>query len=258
VRSEGAVDPAFDAAHREVPVACPVDLVAREPFGEALVVLGEHDPQAERQLAGRSHTLEQLDLAKARTGILERGDAVGQHLGASQLDHATHGRLVPLAIKLRCDEVFGGFAQHTNRPSPGITHDFATRRVRRPAVDTRHLQGQSVDHRGVSARVGEHHRVVGRHRRQGVMVRQTQDIGFGDRVPLLLVPAAAQDPLSGFGFGNRRLDHRHDFVEISHRPEVELHLRAADAQEMTVTLDQAGDCECATEIDDLGVGSDES
>jgi len=81
-------------------------------------------------------------------------------------------------------------------------------------------------------------------------------VGGGGGGPLRLVPAAADDPLAGFGLfrGARHLGD--DVVPGLRFAEIEAHAELADACEMAVALDEAGDGRHAVEIDDAGLRAD--
>src|SRR5204863_5129967 len=77
------------------------------------------------------------------------------------------------------------------------------------------------------------------------------DVGLGRFVPLLLVPAAPQDPGAGLRLLGRRGYHGHDLVPRPGAAEVQVHLGLAKAQEMSVPFDEARDSQMAAQIDHL-------
>ena len=80
--------------------------------------------------------------------------------------------------------------------------------------------------------------------------------GVGRLGPLGLVPAAADDPLAGLGLLDGAADLGHDVVPGAGFAQIEAHAEFADAGEVSVAFDEAGNGEHAVEIDDLGVGAD--
>ena len=92
----------------------------------------------------------------------------------------------------------------------GVAQDLAAGRVRRRVVDAGGGERCGVDEGGVTAGVRERHRIVRRSGRERVVHREPFDGGGGRRAPLLLVPAAPEDPLArlrlGGSFGDLRDD----------------------------------------------------
>ena len=122
--------------------------------------------------------------------------------------------------------------------------------------DAGEFEGFAVDEGGVPAGVGEDDRVVGRDLIERIVQREAFDIRRGRDGPLGLVPAAADDPLAGLGLLDRAAHLRHDVVPGAGFAQVEAHAEFADAGEVPVAFDEAGNGQHAVEIDDLGVGTD--
>ena len=88
------------------------------------------------------------------------------------------------------------------------------------------------------------------------MKREAFDVGIGRAVPFGLVPAAADDPLAGLGFGGGAGHLGDDIVPGAGFAEVEAEAEFADAGEVAVSFDEAGGGEVAVEVDDFGGGAD--
>ncbi len=257
MRAEGAVDQALDPAHGQVAAARILDAIPGQPLGERVVVIGQHHPQPHRQLAGLGEPAQHLHLGKARAGVLEAGDPVGQALGGGKVSHLAQLVRARLPLGERGHRIRRGLAQHAGRQACGVAQDLAALRIGRLRRDPGQLHGPRVDDRRVAARVGQQHRVGRRRQAQLGVQRQAADRWVGRRRPLLLVPAASDDPLAGLGRGRRLGDHRHDRGPVRRLPQVELHLRPAQGQEVAVGLDQPGHRHRAGEVEDLGLGSDQ-
>ena len=123
--------------------------------------------------------------------------------------------------------------------------------------DAGQLHRLGVGEAGVAAGVRQQDRIVRRH-----LARATRASGkpstFGPtaRVPLLLVPAAAVDPLARLRGLHLLGHHRDDLVPGSRVHQVQIQLRRADAGEVTVPLDEAGDHQLPLDVDDLGLRPD--
>src|SRR5690606_12173149 len=88
-------------------------------------------------------------------------------------------------------------------------------------------------------------------RAEAVMCRHAFYGAFGYGVPLLLMPAAPQDPRTRLGLGRCRTDHSHDVVPGTRLCKIEHHLRLPETHNMSVPFDEAGPGELAFEVDDL-------
>ena len=109
-----------------------------------------------------------------------------------------------------------------------------------------------VDEARVAARVGEKHGVVGRHRVERRMGGKPFDVRLGRSRPLLLVPAASDDPLARLGASSRRpRPSPRSASQLVAVHQVQTELRLADAGEMAVPLDESGDDELPLQIDHL-------
>jgi hypothetical protein len=87
--------------------------------------------------------------------------------------------------------------------------------------------------------------------------REALDVRLRCVVPFRLVPAAADDPLTGLGLFGRARHLLHDVVPRARLPQVEPHAKLPDAREMPVAFDEARNGELALEPDDLRVRADE-
>ena len=74
--------------------------------------------------------------------------------------------------------------------------------------------------------------------------------------PIVLMPAATADELSGAGAGGRILDHRHDVRPARGGGQIELQRRVANPQEVPVPLDEPRNRQAAFEVDDLRLVAD--
>ena len=70
------------------------------------------------------------------------------------------------------------------------------------------------------------------------------------------MPAAADDPLAGLGLFDGAGHLGHDVVPGAGFAQVEAHAKFADAGEVSVAFDEAGNGEHAVEVDDFGIGAD--
>ena len=264
MRPERAVDLAFDRAHGEVVVALGRHVVVGETRIHLVVGLAtHHDVEADGQRAFGLHLLEAVDGGEAGAGVLERGHPLGERLLGGQHDLAAELRvhLLGRAARLRLGEgrrhgPLGRLAQQTGEFAVLVAHQLAPRRRLRVAIVPGQRQRGGVGEAGVSRRVAEQHRVVRAHRRQRCVGRVALDRRIGWGVPLLLVPAAAPDPLPRLGFGRRLGDHGHDRVPVGGVVEVEDRLAVAQAHVVPVPLDEPGHDEAAAQLDNLGLGAD--
>ena len=98
--------------------------------------------------------------------------------------------------------------------------------------------------------------LFGRNLVEGVVEGEALDVRLGRLAPFGLMPAAADDPLAGFGLLDGARDLGDDLVPRAGFAEVEAHAELAEAGEVAVSLDEAGDGGHAVEVDDLGAGAD--
>ncbi len=193
-----------------------MDPVTGQPGRQALVVLAEHDPQPEPELTVFGHGSQQLHQGEARTGILKRRDALGETLPAREIDGPPQGGFVRIAPEMVSHQVFSGLAQHTDGAAVGVANDLTPSGIGGVVDDAGKLQRDLVDHDSVAAGVGEEHRVGSGNLTQDVVIRKTRNVRFRRRIPLLLVPTTAQNPLPRLDLGRRRSHHFDDLVKALH------------------------------------------
>ena len=185
---------------------------------------------------------------EVRAGVVKPGDALLEAGLHRQLDLpagigvALRGRLRPTPVLERA----AGEPDAVSRSRP-IGRPAGSFRISPPAGfavvarDVRQLHRLRVDEGGVAAGVRQHHRVVRRHLAQRIVERKALDVRLRHAAPLLLVPAAPENPLAGLRLLRRGRDHRDDLVPVLDVHQVERHLRLAEAHEVAVAFDQAGD-----------------
>src|ERR1039457_6209251 len=260
--AEGAIDGAFDGAHRKEIAAGADYLVAVQIGGELFVGGVQHHPDAHAELAGGGHLLEDVHGGEGASGVLERGDAFGEGFVDGEADgfvgfgEAVGGGAVGFIVGVgAADDALGAFAEEAGGRAFGVLEDLSARRVRCLAGDAGEIEGLAVDEGGVSAGVGEDYRVVGGDFVEGGVEREAFDIGAGRGGPFGLVPAAADNPFAGLGLFGGAGHLSDDVVPGAGFAEVEAHAEFADAGEMSVAFDEAGNGQHAVEVDDSGVGA---
>ena len=145
------------------------------------------------------------------------------------------------------------------RVAVGVAQDFSAGRVGRRLRDLRHLHRQRVGEARVAAGVRQPHRVVRRDAAEGFVQRKAFDVGRRRRRPLLLMPAAAQDPLARPRAFRGIANHADDVVPVLGGPAASGFSRGfANAGEMRVRVDEAGYGERALQIDDARRRADQS
>src|SRR5262249_30977199 len=95
------------------------------------------------------------------------------------------------------------------------------------------------------------------HPAEGGMGGVAGDVRGRFLLPLLLVPAAAEDPFAGGRLADGGGDLRDDVVPGLRRAQVEHALRLAEGDEVAVALDEARDGQAALQADDASVLADE-
>ncbi len=256
-RAQGAVEPQLDAAHGQAVVGVVVGAVEGELFFQVVLGAQHHDPQPHAEVALVGRPLQEIDRLEARARVVEGGDAFRQAFLGGELDDLAHLGRGGLRRTGAVDELFGGLAQEARGASPRVLQDVAAFRRLGRLVDAGELHGLGVDEDGVAAGVGEDHRVVGRDGAQRVVEGEALHVGLGHLGPLVLVPAAAADPLARLGVRRGRGHHGDDVVPGFGLSEVELELGVADAREVGVALDEAGNGEVSFEVEDLGGFADQ-
>ena len=236
-------------------------LVLGELRRDRRVVLPDHHPQAHADRAFVDHRLHAIDRRERRAGVLERRDPLRQHFLRRKLELLPRASLALLGRGRRLagaalDEPLRAFAHQPRRVAVRVAQDLATGRRFGWAADARQLHRLAVGERGVAARVHQQDRIVRRHLVERRVRRKSFDVRIRTRRPFLLVPAAAVDPLSRLRVRHRFGDHRDDLVPRIHVHQVQLQLRAADAGEVAVALDEPGNRELSLEVDHFGVRPD--
>src|SRR5438132_14028264 len=89
------------------------------------------------------------------------------------------------------------------------------------------------------------------------MRRIAIDVRLGLPLPFLLMPTSSENPRPRLRGPHRGFDLFDDVVPRFGGAEIEHHLRLAEADEMAVPLDEAGDHELAVEAQDFGGIADE-
>ena len=135
-----------------------------------------------------------------------------------------------------------------------VADDLSPGRIGGRRGHARELHGAGVGKAGVPRRVSQQHGVVRRHRGQRIVRLKTAHRRIGRRVPLALVPTAADDPVARLR-GSHGLGYHVDQVLVrSGGHEVELQARVAQAHQVTVPLDEPGNREPAGQVDDVRLG----
>jgi hypothetical protein len=132
-----------------------------------------------------------------------------------------------------------------------LLQNFAALGIRRGSRDTRQRKCLRVDEDAVAARMREHDRVVRRHDVERNVSRKSFNVRLRFRGPFVLMPAAPDNPLSWLCGLYRVGHHLHDLIPARRARQIEAELAFADSQEVSVSLDEAGNRELAVEIDHL-------
>ena len=204
--------------------------------------------------------LEEADHAHAQ--LARRGEAAidghpvppGAHLvdGGQAVIEAVRDAETDAALGLRrtrrrdhvAHEVGAVVDEHAGRFAAGVAVDGAAGRVGRVAVDAGQAQRGRVDPRRMAIDPAQHDRAIGRHRVELPAGRP------GGAWPPGLVPAAAQKPALALGRGG--LGHLGGAGGgVGQAAHVDLGQGLADAVEVGVAVDQAGNRDPAVEVDDL-------
>ena len=185
---------------------------------------------------------------------------MAQRFFTGQRDHAPHfgfgdaGGPAPLVAGVGdAKNILCRLAHHAGRVTVLVEHDFAALWRQRAAVELDQCHRALVDEHGVAAGVNQHDRVIGRCGAERVMHRQSFDELVLARLPLVLVPAAPDDPLAGRGFGGRIRNHGNDLGETLRVTKIKDQQRTAEARVMTMAFDEARYHHLAVDVDDLGV-----
>ena len=100
--------------------------------------------------------------------------------------------------------------------------------------------------------MGKQNRVVGRNAIQQVFVRITQVIGFRGFIPFFLVPATANDPLTGLGEFDGRIQSMQGFIPVGYRHQVDIAQKIAQSVNMSVAFNKTRHYKHAVAINNLG------
>jgi hypothetical protein len=135
----------------------------------------------------------------------------------------------------------GRFAEDSGGLAVRVAEDFSARGIGRVAVDTGQCHRTGVRHTGMACAVDEQHRIVRGDGRERTVVRIAIAIGLRGDDPLLLMPAAADQPVAGRG-ALRGGGHQGDnLVPSTGRCEVHVHAQAAQCEKVAVPFDEAGE-----------------
>ncbi len=158
----------------------------------------------------------------------------------------------PGALHCGANRPLGRLPQGAGGIALCVANDLPARRVRRLGGDPGQLQCHCVGERCVTAGVGEKDGVQRRDPGKALVDRQPLDRGLRRPVPLLLVPAPAENPVAGLGVSYGDLDHGDDLVPVGGPGQVERHLGESEVGEVAVAFDESGNRQPAVQVDDLG------
>src|SRR5689334_11927602 len=105
MRAQGPIHRPLDGADREVMMAATDPAVVVQFPGQPLVIVPQHDPQADLELAGIRELGEQVDGFHRGAGILNARDALGETFRGGELDGC---KQVRTAILWRAITLVGG------------------------------------------------------------------------------------------------------------------------------------------------------
>ena len=148
------------------------------------------------------------------------------------------------------DPILRRLAQKTGELARRVAHQLTARRIGARSIEPGERERSGVGERGVARGVREQHGVLGARGGERRVHRVAFDRGPRRRRPLLLMPAATADPLTGGRRTRRRRDRGDDLVPAPRRGEVEHGQRVAEAHEVTMALDEAGNDQPAAELDE--------
>ena len=260
-RAQRAVDRPLDRTNGEVPVAVVDHPVLLELGRLGAVAFSHHHPKPHAELPLVDHLLHHVDRRERRSGVLERRDALREHLPGRKVEDparafGTFLRGQRRLARMHLDETRRALAHQPRGGAGRVLEDVTACGVLRVPRHTGQLQRLAVREARVPARVGEVDRVVWRDRVERRACREPFDIRFRPRRPLLLVPAAPDDPLPGLRLLDRLGDHRDDLAPARRLHQLQVQLCLADAVEVAVALDEARDDELPLRVDHLRRGAD--
>ena len=221
-----------------------------------------HDVETHRQFPRLCHRPQAIDATEARARVLEAGYTILQRFLTRQLHLQTKLRVaVGFAHLARsthraAHDPLGSLAKHAGGVPVLVAHDRAAVGIFRIVGEPRQLHGEFIHERGVSASVGQHHRVVGGDLGEPVMQGHAIDVRHRRMFPLLLMPAATEDPLAGLEIPRFRFDHGDDLVPGRHAVQIEDHLGATETEKVPVPLDKARNGQPPVEFDHFRIGAD--
>ena len=281
VRAQRAVDLPLDRAHRQIVVAVADRAVARRAARSSAPFVGRrrhHDPQPHRQLAlARPSALDtEVDRREARAGVLEARDALGaapprrraRPAGAARARLGRRSRR-PRSSSARVDQASAPSraAGRSARPPASRTISPPGGSARRRVDARRARSALALTNAAWPLACVEQHGIVGAAARRAtscIGLPSTAGSGGASHFSWCQPRPRIHSPGSARAAPPPRP--RDDLVPASRRGEVELHQRVAEAREVAVALDEAGDREPAREVDDrasrarrardLGVGAD--
>jgi len=134
-----------------------------------------------------------------------------------------------------------------------VSQQFSARRIPRRLRHTGQLHRPGVREPRMAARVREPHRVLRRDLAESLVQRKAFDVRRRRMRPLLLMPAAAEDPGARFRLLDCLANRADDVVPVLGRGELEVSGGLTDTGEMRVGVDEAGNSKRPLEVDDTGV-----
>ncbi len=154
------------------------------------------------------------------------------------------------------DEAGGALSEHADRAACAVLEDFTAGRALRLPRDAGQFHRLRIRDGRVPAGVREEHRVVRRRLAQQLVGRETLHRAGRHAVPLLLVPPASENPLTGLRLLRRVRHHRDDLVPVARLHQLEVELGRPDAHEVRVALGERRHREPALEVDDFRLLAD--
>ena len=257
-RAESAVGGHLDGGDRQVLIGHADDLRLGQVLAQALVAVADHHPEADAEPGVARDLLVERHGVEIGAGVLEAGHAVRERFLRGQSDRATEvgGPLFRGPRRLPCverlvDQSRGSLAKDPDWPAGGVLEDVTARRVGGLRGDARGLHRLRVREARVAAGMLQQHGVVRGRLAERVVIRKALDVRRRGRRPLLLVPAAPEDPVAR-PRGLRRVgDLGHDLREARGVHQVDHHLRLTEPEEVPVPFDEPWNRGLSREIDHL-------
>ena len=245
-RAERAILVELDRSDPEHAVVEPALRPATERGLDRRGVVAQHriEPDVERVLL--AEFLVELGDQDRGAGIVHAGHPPAVHLGDRGLDGVLH-----LCARRRrdraLDEALRVVDEDTGRIPLRVLDDLAATRARRRAGDVRLLEGERVHEAGVAIDALEVHRMIG-HRAGQRLVRRPAGVA-----PVVLVPAAADDPLAARRRAGALDDTGDHLVVRGGAGEIHVPQRHAEPGDMGVRVGHPRDHRAALQVDDLRV-----